>query len=679
MIKFGDIIRYERLKLGYTQRDVAKLLGIKHDSSVSQYELNKHKPTLTILKKLCDMYVLDFNEMAKLVYGCEIEYTFANIIKMKRQELKMNVEEVSKKVGISTASICDYETKHVEIPAQNIYRLCKFYKLNYNEILDMFYPMDYTTIGSLLRNTRKRLGLTRAEVIGKLGYNQNYLSNIENGFRNPDYRRLYELCDLYDLDYHQICKDYYGDDTNSLGYKLKMSRIAKNMHQSEVANKLCMSDKLISSIENNRYKPHCKLIIDLCEIYDLDINEIYNKYYGDELKDSLGLKLRNMRLEKSLKPEEVAELIGVSEVSIFNYESNKSVPSNEVLQKLYKTYDVIRFGDIIRYERIKLGYTQLDVEKLLNIDRRGITNYENNKHTPKLNVIKKLCDLYSLDFEEMLKLIFGKDFKLTYGALFKMAREELGYSQLEVCDLIGASKTAIHNYENDRAIPTKYMNKLCELYGFDRDKLILSMHKLKLDTFGSRLKFERLKRSMSVFELGPIVGISDDCIYTYENNTVIPPYKRVKILCDYFNMDFDKEINELYPMSKETLGDYLRSIRIRNGLTQVEAAEKIGMVENAIIYFETNVQKPRYSTLRNICKFYNLDIAKVYEEFYGTVLEDNLGTRLKNMRLDKGLTQRKVGELLGVSKTTIGNFEKGAYTPDEEMLNRMYELYKIEE
>lgn len=341
---------------------------------------------------------------------------------------------------------------------------------------------------------------------------------------------------------------------------------------------------------------------------------------------------------------------------------------------------MIRFGDIIRYERIKLGYTQKEVERLLNMENRGLTHYEHNKHMPKLNIVKKLCDFFMLDFEEMLKLLYGEDFKLSYGSLFRLRREEMGLTQGDVSESLGFSRTVIRRYETDEYVPVKYMSEICELFGFDKEKLIISMNKLDLKTFGGRLRFERLKSYTSLKELEQVLGISDDCLYTYENNTVRPPYKRLRILCEYFDMDLERELDELYPINRDTLGDYLRGVRIRHNFTQVEMSEILNMAENAIINYENNIQKPNYNALRNICKFYNLDFNKVYEEYFGkSINEDSLGTKLKHMRLDKGMLQREVAEILGVSKTTIGNFERGTNIPNEETLNKMYEIYKIEE
>lgn len=340
MMKFGDIIRQERLLLGYTQKEVARMIGLRSNSSVSQYELNKHKPSLSILKKICELYALDFKEMSKLVYGQEVEYNFANIIKMRRQELKMSAAEVAEKIGITEACLSDYECREIAVPARTLRKICKFYKLNEEEILDMFYTIDYTNIATLFKSVRKRLGLHRCEISCKFKYNPGYLSSIENGFRKPDYRRLYELCNLYNLDFDWVCRNYYGDDITSLGYKLKIVRIMKNIQQIEVAEILGLSNRMISSIETNRYKPNYKLIRQLCKIYDLDLNEIYYTYYGIRLKDSLGLRLRNMRLDKDLTTREAGELVGLSNVTICNYEANKSRPSEEILNKLYEVYKI---------------------------------------------------------------------------------------------------------------------------------------------------------------------------------------------------------------------------------------------------------------------------------------------------------------------------------------------------
>ena len=50
-------------------------------------------------------------------------------------------------------------------------------------------------------------------------------------------------------------------------------------------------------------------------------------------------------------------------------------------------------------------------------------------------------------------------------------------------------------------------------------------------------------------------------------------------------------------------------------------------------------------------------------------MSQNIGERLKQARLEKGLTQAQLAEMIGVAKTTLTGYEKGGREPD---------LYKIE-
>lgn len=275
MERFGDILRHKRVEKGYYLREVCKFVGSIDITSLSQYELNKHKPTLHVLKKLCDLYLLDYTEMVKLVYGYEMEYTFGNMIKMRRQELKMNISEVSKIVDIPKTTIIEYECDNVkDIPVDNLYRLCDFYKLNYDEILDTIYPIDDSSLSSLLKSVRKRLGISRrtASKIAKCA--EGSLSIIENNFRKVNYRILIKLCDLYGLKFEDICVKYYNEDINSLGFKLKTARLRSDMQQNKVAEHLEMSASYISGMESNKIIPTYDLLIDICNLYNININHI---------------------------------------------------------------------------------------------------------------------------------------------------------------------------------------------------------------------------------------------------------------------------------------------------------------------------------------------------------------------------------------------------------------------
>ncbi len=50
---------------------------------------------------------------------------------------------------------------------------------------------------------------------------------------------------------------------------------------------------------------------------------------------------------------------------------------------------------------------------------------------------------------------------------------------------------------------------------------------------------------------------------------------------------------------------------------------------------------------------------------------------LKAARVNAGLTQSQAADKIGISKYTLGNYEKGITIPRTDRLNRMAEIYNI--
>lgn len=50
---------------------------------------------------------------------------------------------------------------------------------------------------------------------------------------------------------------------------------------------------------------------------------------------------------------------------------------------------------------------------------------------------------------------------------------------------------------------------------------------------------------------------------------------------------------------------------------------------------------------------------------------------LKAARVNAGLSQKKAAEMLNISKETLSNYEKGAYSPSWDMVHKIGEVYKF--
>ncbi|WP_052078763.1 helix-turn-helix domain-containing protein [Spirochaeta lutea] len=56
-----------------------------------------------------------------------------------------------------------------------------------------------------------------------------------------------------------------------------------------------------------------------------------------------------------------------------------------------------------------------------------------------------------------------------------------------------------------------------------------------------------------------------------------------------------------------------------------------------------------------------------------TIFSENL----RNLRKKKGLTQRELGDVLGIGQTTVANYEQGARFPDSEMLVKIADYFSV--
>ena len=52
-----------------------------------------------------------------------------------------------------------------------------------------------------------------------------------------------------------------------------------------------------------------------------------------------------------------------------------------------------------------------------------------------------------------------------------------------------------------------------------------------------------------------------------------------------------------------------------------------------------------------------------------------IGKRIKDMRLEKGLSQQELGDLLGVTKVSVCGYENGTRTPSLETFNLLADVF----
>lgn len=58
--------------------------------------------------------------------------------------------------------------------------------------------------------------------------------------------------------------------------------------------------------------------------------------------------------------------------------------------------------------------------------------------------------------------------------------------------------------------------------------------------------------------------------------------------------------------------------------------------------------------------------------------QEKIGRFLKQLRMEKQLTQEKLSETLGVSRRTVSRWETGSNLPDLSILVELVELYDVD-
>lgn len=76
--------------------------------------------------------------------------------------------------------------------------------------------------------------------------------------------------------YITLCNIYSMDIAKRVGANLKQARKDKGLTQTQVAEKMLMTQQQYSRFENGKFELNYKQIVDLCELFDIGANELFD-------------------------------------------------------------------------------------------------------------------------------------------------------------------------------------------------------------------------------------------------------------------------------------------------------------------------------------------------------------------------------------------------------------------
>lgn len=162
----------------------------------------------------------------------------------------------------------------------------------------------------------------------------------------------------------------------------------------------------------------------------------------------------------------------------------------------------------------------------------------------------------------------------------------------------------------------------------------------------------------------------------------------------------------------ETFGQYIMRMRYLKGFTQRKLAQISGISNTTISRIEKGeTTKPDLPTLKVLAQHLGIDELEIikasgYEIYDRPIVSDRntmpyipypasertnisiepksekevpalKGVRLITLRLKRNITQKELGEILGIDKTTVSQYENQITKPDFEMLNRIARYFSV--
>lgn len=119
----------------------------------------------------------------------------------------------------------------------------------------------------------------------------------------------------------------------------------------------------------------------------------------------------------------------------------------------------------------------------------------------------------------------------------------------------------------------------------------------------------------------------------------------------------------------------LKELRMQNNLTQKDLAEKLGIAQNTVSQWENGTRSINTETAKVIADLFNVSIDTLCNN--GSDFDGNVMVRLKELRKEKGLSQKELADIFSVSQGTIANWENGRRIMDIETAKSISDFFGV--
>lgn len=137
----------------------------------------------------------------------------------------------------------------------------------------------------------------------------------------------------------------------------------------------------------------------------------------------------------------------------------------------------------------------------------------------------------------------------------------------------------------------------------------------------------------------------------------------------------------------EKFHEKLKMLRIKNGFTQAEIAQKLETSQGAYQKWESGAREPNFEKLSMLACIFDVSIdfllseyLEISKESYLNLKEEKknlFSVRLKELRLQHGFSQEELAEKIGIKQNTYSDWENGKCKPNYEKLEKIADFLGV--
>ena len=551
--------------------------------------------------------------------------SFAQQLRRLRWERGLTQEGLARRLGLTRTAICSYEAGHNHPSPQRLPELARALAVPEGALAPLLpqRPTADTPFGRAVRELRERRGWNQRQLASRIGCAASLISLYEAAGAHPTPENLGAVAAALGVPQSQlsalVAKRNPPKRTTAFGRLLRETRIARGMTQRQLAQAVGLSDDNIGSYEGANTYPREKhlpgLIARLAKALDLPAAEIeasLSQPRPVNVPTDFGHRLRQLRIDRGLTQGQLGARCGCGAGRISRYETGMSYPKTQLVRALART----------------LGVEAGELARLLPRPRTRTTP------TPFGNELRRL-------------------------------RNQRGLSRAELVRRAAAGRGAICDYEFSAKRPNApTLTALARALGVPREHLEQLLPQPKTTPLGRELRRLREQRGLSQQELATRIDRKQITISLYERGLQHPLASTVPTLARSLGVSPD-QLERLLPPQPETtpFGRELKRLRQERGLTHEELAARIGRSQAMISAYEHGRNRPRAASLAALAQALGVPKEQLAELLPSRRKPTPLGQKLRRLREQRGLSQKRLAARIGRGQGTISAYERDRNRP----------------